>query len=120
MQNDPSLRKLTDRLIAFRDERDWREFHSLKNLMVSLGLEASELLELTQWKDDAAVEAAVTDPAFTDRLGEECADVLIYLLLICERAGIDLADAAARKIEINAEKYPVPLSRGNARKYTEF
>lgn len=115
-----SLQSLTDRLLAFRDERDWRQFHSLKNLMVSLNLEAAEVLDLTQWKDDAAVEEALSDPAFRKRLGEECADVLIYLLLICERAGIDPVAAASRKIEINAEKYPVAKSRGNARKYSEL
>lgn len=114
----PSLQDLTDRLIAFRDARDWRKFHSLKNLMLSLNLEAAELLELAQWQDDAAVEAAVSEPEFRARLAEESADVLLYLLLICERAGIDLVAAAAAKIEINAAKYPVEKARGNARKYT--
>jgi len=114
----PSLQNLTDRLIAFRDARDWRKFHSLKNLVLSLNLESAELLELTQWKDDAEVEAALADPEFRARLAEECADVLLYLLLICERAGIDLIEAASEKIEINAAKYPVEKARGNARKYT--
>lgn len=116
----PSLQDLTDRLIAFRDERDWRRFHSLKNLVLSLNLEAAELLELGQWKDDAEIEAAVSDPAFRARLAEEAADVLLYLLLICERAGIDLARAASDKIEVNAAKYPVDKARGNARKYTDL
>lgn len=114
----PSLQTLTERLIAFRDARDWRQFHSLKNLMLSLNLESAELLELAQWKDDAQLEAAASDPGFRARLAEECADVLLYLLLICERAGIDLAGAAADKIELNAAKYPVEKARGNARKYT--
>ena len=117
---NPDLQDLTDRLIEFRDTRDWRKFHSLKNLMISLNLEAAELLELAQWKDDAEMEAAVCDPAFRARLAEECADVLIYLLLICERTDIDLMSAASEKIKINAEKYPVDKARGNARKYTDF
>ncbi|PLX42362.1 MAG: nucleotide pyrophosphohydrolase [Hyphomicrobiales bacterium] len=116
----PDLNQLTDALIAFRDERDWRQFHSLKNLMISLNLEVSELLELTQWKDDAEVESAVSEPEFRQRFEEECADIFLYLLLIAERAGIDLTRAAARKIEHNAAKYPVEKSRGNARKYTEL
>jgi NTP pyrophosphatase (non-canonical NTP hydrolase) len=116
----PTLAELTERLIAFRDARDWRQFHSLKNLILSVGLESAELLELTQWKDDEAVESGVKDPAYRDRLAEECADVLLYLLLIAERAGFDLADAAAAKIETNGIKYPVDKSRGNARKYTEL
>ncbi len=115
-----SLAELTDRLIAFRDARDWRQFHSLKNLILSVGLESAELLELTQWKDDAAVDKAAGEPAFRDRLAEECADVLLYLLLIAERAGFDLATAAADKIEANDVKYPVEKSRGNARKYTDL
>lgn len=116
----PSLDELTGQLIAFRDARDWKQFHSLKNLMLSLSLEAAELLELTQWKSDEEIEAAVRDPGFRERLGEECADVLLYLLLIAERSGIDLAEAAARKITRNEEKYPVEKARGNARKYTEL
>ncbi len=115
-----TLNQLTDRLIAFRDERDWKRFHSLKNLILSVSLEAAELLELTQWKDEEAVETLVDDDAFRTALAEECADVLIYLLLISERAGIDLGQAAMAKIELNTRKYPVEKSRGNARKYTEL
>ncbi len=116
----PTLAELTDRLIAFRDARDWQRFHSLKNLIMSVGIESAELLELTQWQDDAAVEARIGVPEFRARLEEECADVLLYLLLIAERAGFDLAAAAQDKIEVNARKYPVEKARGNARKYTEL
>jgi NTP pyrophosphatase (non-canonical NTP hydrolase) len=115
-----TLVELTERLVAFRDARDWRQFHSLKNLILSVGLESAELLELTQWKDDRAVESAADDPAFRGRLAEECADVLLYLLLIAERAGFDLADAAAAKIDTNEAKYPIEKSRGNALKYTDL
>ena len=115
-----TLAHLTDRLIAFRDERDWAQFQGLKNLIVSLNLESAELLELTQWRDDAAVEGLIENPEFREKLEEETADVLLYLLMICERAGIDLATAASRKIDINAAKYPVDKSRGNSRKYTEL
>lgn len=120
MPKDANFRQLTDRLVEFRDTRDWRQFHSLKNLMLSLNLEASELLELAQWRDDAQIESAIDDPDFRDRLGEECADVLLYLLLICERAGIDLGQEADAKIIRNGEKYPVEKSRGNSRKYTDL
>ena len=112
--------ELTERLIAFRDARDWQRFHSLKNLLASVSIESAELLELTQWQDDAAVEARIDEPEFRARLAEECADVLIYLLLIAERTGFDLAAAAEQKIDTNARKYPVEKARGNARKYTEL
>ena len=116
---DP-LDDLTQRLIEFRDARDWRPFHSLKNLMLSLNLEATEILELGQWKSDEEIEQAANDPAFRDRLGEECADVLLYLLLICERTHINLESAAYAKLAVNATKYPVEKARGNARKYTSL
>jgi NTP pyrophosphatase (non-canonical NTP hydrolase) len=112
---------LTRRLIAFRDARDWRQFHSMKNLILSVSLEAAEIMELAQWKDEDTVEhAAQGDAEFRARLAEECADVLLYLLLICERAGIDLTEAARAKIDLNEKKYPVKKARGNARKYTEL
>ena len=120
MPDVTELQNLTDRLIAFRDERDWRQFHALKNLIVSLNLEASELLELTQWQDEAAFEVAASEDPVKARIAEECADVLIYLLLISERCGFDLLTAASDKIGRNAQKYPVEKARGNAKKYTEL
>ena len=116
----PSLAELTQRLVSFRDDRDWRQFQTLKNLLLSLNLEAAELLELSQWKSDDQVEAMLDDTVFMGRLSEECADVFLYLLLICERAGIDLPTAGAEKIERNAAKYPIDKARGNARKYSEL
>jgi len=112
--------ELTDRLIAFRDARDWQRFHSLKNLIMSVSIESAELLDLTQWLDDTAVEKRIGEPAFRARLAEECADVLIYLLLVAERAGFDLEAAAMDKIAVNERKYPVEKARGNARKYTDL
>ena len=114
------LDRLTSELIAFRDARDWRQFHSLKNLILSLNLEAAELLELTQWKSDEAIEEAVGSPEFTEKAAEECADILLYLLLVAERAGLDLIAAAEAKLAKNNQKYPVEKSKGNARKYTEL
>lgn len=111
---------LTKRLIDFRDARDWKQFHGLKDLLLSLSLEAAELLELAQWKRDDEVEALIGDPAFTEKLSDESADVFLYLLLICERAGIDLIAAAEAKIAKNDAKYPVDKARGTAKKYTEL
>lgn len=116
----PSLDELTQRLLAFRDDRDWRQFHSLKDLILSLNLEASELLELAQWKPEADFENEASHEPMRQRLTEECADVLLYLLLVAERAGIDLQVAAADKITANAEKYPVDKARGTSEKYTKL
>ena len=116
----PSLKDLTRRLIAFRDARDWRQFHSLKDLIVSLNLEAGELLELTQWKSETGFEREAEGGAVRARLAEECADVLVHLLLIAERTGIDLPSAAADKIAANEAKYPADKAWGRAAKYTEL
>lgn len=111
------LDELTRQLLVFRDERDWSQFHSLRNLIVSLNLEAGELLELTQWKSDEEIAALPHDLHGREALEDECADVLLYLLLIAERAGIDLNAAARAKLAKNAAKYPVERFRGSRRKY---
>ncbi len=112
--------ELTRRLIAFRDVRDWRRYHATKNLILSLNLEAAEMLELTQWRSDEEVDELVGEAGFRAALADECADVFIYLLLIAERSGFDLLEAAETKIAKNAAKYPVEKARGNAKKYTEL
>lgn len=111
---------LTAAILEFRDARDWRQFHSLRNLITSLNLEAAELLELTQWKTDVEVEALPADAVSHEALRDECADILLYLLLIADKAGIDLAAAAHAKLVKNAEKYPVEKSFGSRAKYTEL
>lgn len=114
------LKTLLQALRQFRDERNWAQFHTLRNLIVSLNLEASELLELTQWKSDADMASLLDDPARTEALADECADVLLYLLLIADKARIDLEAAAHAKLKKNAEKYPVEKAYGSSLKYTEL
>ena len=109
------LQVLTQALVKFRDERDWSQFHTLRNLIVSLNLEAAELLELTQWKSEEEM-LNISGEALRD----ECADILLYLLLIAENGGFDLLEAARRKLEKNAQKYPVDKCFGSSRKYTEL
>lgn len=111
------LATLTQAVLAFRDERNWRQFHSLRSLIVSLNLEAAELLELTQWKLDPEIDALPHDPVTREALEDECADILLYLLLVADTAGIDLAEAARRKLVKNALKYPVDKSHGSRVKY---
>ena len=111
------LATLQQDLIRFRDERDWKQFHTLKNLIVSLNLEAAEVLELTQWKTDAELAALKDDAQFRERLEDECADVLLYLLQLATEADIDLLRAADNKMRKNALRYPVGRAYGSARKY---
>lgn len=114
------LDTVKDLLLQFRDDRNWRQFHTLKNLIISLNLESAELLELTQWKTDDELAALKSDARFNEQLRDECADVLLYLLLVAEEGGIDLLQAAQEKIRKNALRYPVEHSYGSAKKYTEL
>ena len=117
---DVDIEALTKALLDFRDARDWRQVHTLRNLIISLNLEAGELLELTQWKSDDEVDAMLGDEGKMSALRDECADVLLYLLLIAEKGRFDLLQAAMAKLEKNAVKYPVDKCFGSSRKYAEL
>jgi NTP pyrophosphatase (non-canonical NTP hydrolase) len=104
-------------VLAFRDARDWRQFHNPKDLAVSISLEASELLECFQWRRPDEVEALLADARHRRRVSDEMADVLILLISMADAVGIDLVQAAHAKLAENGRKYPVERSRGNATKY---
>lgn len=110
-----SLHELRNALRAFADERHWECFHSPKNLASALIVEAAELLEPFQWLGEE--ESRRLAPADRERVEEELADVLLYLVRLADVLGVDLYEAARRKIAINARKYPVERARGSARKY---
>ncbi len=114
-----TLDELLAEAIRFRDARDWAQFHRPKDLALGLSIEAGELGELLLWKTDAEIEAALADPRFRERVGEELADVTLFLLYLAHRAGIDLAAAVRDKLSKNAVKYPVERFRGSARKYDQ-
>ncbi|MEQ8823635.1 MAG: nucleotide pyrophosphohydrolase [Filomicrobium sp.] len=116
----PELKSLLNRIVEFRDARDWAQFHSLKNLAPALSVEASELVEITQWKSEDELERAIEDEKFRSARASEVADVLIYLLLICVRTGLDPKSSAHIKIQLNEERYPAEKVRGSAAKYTEL
>ncbi len=111
-----TLSSLRSDLRRFAEVREWQQFHTPKNLAMALSVEAAELLECFQW---LTPEQCATLNA-TDRraVEEEAADVLLYLLRLTDVMGIDLLQAARRKMTLNARKYPVALSRGSARKYS--
>lgn len=121
MQNFPDtvsaidrLAQLQTRLAEFRDERQWAQFHTPKNLASALVVEAAELLEPFQWLQ--AGERAELSAAQLQAVSDEMADVLCYLLLMADRLNIDLAAACNSKIDRNAQRYPVSSARGNAQK----
>lgn len=103
----------------FAEDRDWAQFHTVRNLILAIQAEAGELAEVVQWVHDTEITDHWLD-ANRLRLSEEWADVLIYLLRLAQVAGIDPVGAALDKIRSNEEKYPVEKAKGNAKKYTEL
>lgn len=103
------------RVIRFRDDRDWKQFHTPKDLAISMSLEAAELLELFQW---SGTDLECADKR--DRLREELADVLSYCILMADVCGLDLDEIMNEKVSKNEAKYPVEKARGSAAKYTEL
>ncbi len=118
MTNHEPLRELRDRLRRFAADRDWEQFHSPKNLAMALSVEAGELLERFQWKSES--ESRSLNPEELALARQELADVLLYLIRLADRLDIDLIDAAQKKLDINADKYPVEKSFGSSKKYTEL
>jgi dCTP diphosphatase len=112
------LKTLQDELRTFSADRDWDQFHTPKNLATALNVEAGELLEHFQWLKDEE-SRNLPEPA-RQAVEEEIADVLLYLVRLADKLDVDLLEAARRKIELNAKKYPVELARGNATKHTKF
>ena len=116
----PSFDELVRQVLAFRDERDWRQFHSPKDLAISISLEAAELLEHFQWKSPAEVAALVADPQGQRQVSWEMADILILLISLADVLGTDLVKAAQEKLQENERRYPVERARGTAQKYSDL
>ena len=112
------IAKLTAKIIDFRNERDWAQFHNPKDLAAGLAIEAAELQELFLWKDRQEVAQVVSDKR--ERLAEELADVAWFVLLLAHELGIDIAQAIEAKLALNAAKYPADTVRGSSKKYDEY
>jgi NTP pyrophosphatase (non-canonical NTP hydrolase) len=118
MSAEDPLIELRDRLRLFAAEREWDQFHSPKNLAMALSVEVAELVEHFQWLGEDASRSLSADKL--QKVREEAADVLVYLIRLADKLGLDLAAAARDKIAANALKYPVEKARGSIRKYTEL
>lgn len=112
------IKKLTKRIIDFRDARDWKQFHNPKDVALSLSLEAAEVLEHFQWKNGEELEEYCK--THKEHIGEELADVLYWVLLMSNDLGIDMSEALNKKMVKNEEKYGVEKAKGNHKKYTEL
>ena len=111
--NKTTIQGLKSLVQAFVDARDWQQFHSPKNLSMSLSIEAAELMELFQWLDLDEARDAMKTGAGRENAIDEIADVLIYALAFCNSNDIDVADAVTRKMGKNNQKYPVDKFKGH-------
>jgi NTP pyrophosphatase (non-canonical NTP hydrolase) len=120
MDTTMTISELKKEVIEFRDRRNWKQFHDIKNLSMGLSVEAAELQELFLWKTRGEIDAMLESEKDRKNIEEECADVFVFLLYMAEAAGIDLSDAVRNKLVVNDRKYPVDKSYSSSRKYTEL
>ena len=113
-----SIRDLTTRINAFRDARDWKQFHNPKDMAVSISIESAELLEQFQWKNAEECEAHLQDNR--EAVADEMADVAIYLFELADLLEMNLGQEMLRKLEKNAVKYPVEKAKGSNKKYDQL
>ena len=113
-----NINDLTKRIIAFRDARDWKQFHNAKDVSLSLVLEAGEVMEHFQWKNKKEIEKYIKTNKV--EIGEELADVFYWVLLMSHDLNIDILDALEKKIRKNEEKYPVEKAKGKHTKYNKL
>ena len=107
------------RLARFASDRNWDQYHSPKNLSMALAAEAAELLEIFQWLTDEQSKEIVNDEKEMAQIRQEIADVMIYLIRLSDKLGVDIEKAVLDKIELNEKKYPVHLAKDNATKYNK-
>lgn len=112
------IQELTEIVRKFRDARDWKKFHNPKDTSLSLVLEATEVMEHFQWKNEKEMQMYIK--SHKTELGEELSDVLYWVLLMSHDLGINITQAFKRKMVISQKKYPVNKSKGSHKKYTEL
>lgn len=106
------IEEIISKLVEFRNERDWEQFHNSKDLALAISVEANELIELFLWKN--------SEEADKQKLKEELADVFAFAFLLARKNGLDVKEIILDKIKSNAEKYPVDKAKGTAKKYNEL
>ena len=112
-----SIKELTEKIVAFRDARDWRQFHNPKDMAISISLEAAELLEVFQW---SGADTLIDTDKKMAKVKEELADILIYALLMGNDLGLDISEIISDKLDENNRKYPAEKAFGKADKYTAY
>lgn len=112
------IKRLIKKIEKFRDERDWKKFHNPKDVALSLVLEATEVMEHFQWKNQKEIEKYIK--THKTEIGEELADVMYWVLLLSHDLGIDITDALDNKIKKNEERYPKEKAKGKHTKYDKL
>ncbi len=102
-----TIKELTQKIVKFRDEREWKQYHTPKNLAISIAVELGELLEHFQWDTNEEILEKIKDRKVREELEDEIADVAIYIMLLANELNIDLERAILKKLKKNEEKYPV-------------
>lgn len=115
-----NLEKLNQEIEKIVHERDWDQFHSVKNLSMALSVESSELLEIFQWMSEKDSNEIKLRPELKSKVEDEVADIFVYLMRIVSKCEINLEDAVLNKLKKNIEKYPVEKAKGNSKKYDEL
>ena len=115
---DSKYEKLMKKIIAFRDERDWAQYHDPKNLATAISIEAAELQEIFLWQTAEASQKP--NPEKLDQVKDEVADIFIFLSYLCAACNINLHAAVEKKLSKNELKYPVEKSKGLSTKYTDL
>lgn len=106
------IKRITDALIKFRNDRDWEQFHNPKDLALAISIESAELLELFLWKK--------AEEANSEKVEEELADIISFAFLLAEKYGFDVSEIVLEKIKKNDLKYPIEKAKGTAKKYTDL
>ncbi|HHT9138867.1 MAG TPA: nucleotide pyrophosphohydrolase [Candidatus Wunengus sp. YC60] len=112
------IKALTEKIVKFRDARDWKQFHNPKDMSLSLVLEATEVMEHFQWRSLEEMKTYVK--SHKHEIGEELADVLYWVLLMSSDLKIDIKDALEKKLRVQEKKYPIEKAKGSHKKYTEL
>lgn len=117
-QSSTTIEEFQKKVIAFRDARNWKQFHNPKDLSIALVMEANEVLEHFLWKNEQEMKEHIKTKK--EEVGEELIDTLYWVLLMCHDLEIDIAKAFDKKLEQNEKKYPIEKAKNSHKKYTEY
>lgn len=120
MTTNSDIQTLINEIIKFRDQRDWEQFHNIKDLSIGLNIESSELMELFLWKTDEEIEKKLQETEYKYKIEQELADNIIFCLLLAHKINADIPEIVLNKLKINQQKYPADKVKGKAKKYNEY